>query len=134
MSGTLRIAMVLLFAAGCGGPRAGPALAPSTPDPATSGASCGDLQLGYARALQQARRCDPAAADACAAVRPARLEDPCRCAVSVAPASTAELDRLSEAYRASACPRRPLICNRSCLAPELRCVPGSDGVGTCAGG
>lgn len=129
----LRTATWLVLAAGCGGALAGPAAAPSAVGPATPGASCGDLQRAYAEALQQARRCEPAAASACEAVRPARLEDPCRCLVSVDPRGTAELDRLAGAHRAGACPRQPLLCTRSCLAPDRRCLPGG-GAASCAGG
>lgn len=87
-----------------------------------SPAECAALRAQYQAALAQAQVCDPKASDACAALRPVSLEDPCHCQVGVNPARVKALDTLADAYRSKACPAEPLLCRRMCTRPGNACV------------
>ena len=83
---------------------------------------CATLGRAYRDALPPAQACQPGAAGACAATRPAALDDPCRCKVAVNPARTQELDRLIKQYQAGHCAQEPGFCNRACVAPATGCL------------
>jgi hypothetical protein len=88
-------------------------------------ADCTALRAAYRAAVPVAQVCDAKVPKSCAAVRPARLGDACRCQVSVNPERTQQLDRLSAEYQAQGCVAETALCNRMCAAPVSTCDSGA---------
>jgi hypothetical protein len=91
-----------------------------------AGPDCAALRDEYRSALTLAQACDPASTRSCAARRPADLEDPCHCPVSVNPSRTRGLDRLQARYRKQGCEPVPPFCNRACVVPLSECGTAPD--------
>ncbi len=120
------VVVALLSGAGC-------ASVPGAAAATGTASSCDELAAAYATALVEVQVCDPAAADACGAVRARRLEDPCHCTASVTPSGVPRLDALSARWTSQACPVQG-FCNRACRAPSRACVVTSDSAARCDGG
>jgi len=97
--------------------------------PLGCGHECRDLGSDYADALAAARRCDPAAADACSRQVPGAL-DRSSCPAFVDPGRAGPLDDLVHRYASLGCQQpAPLPCPAP-IAP--RCDVQGGGAGVCA--
>lgn len=98
------LAVLMLALIGCGGSYTDERVNALTGAPGTK-QDCDSLSHAYALAVQEARACDPAAADPCGGRAYELLES--LCVIGVAPEKLAEVDAIADQYRAAGCPVGP---------------------------
>ena len=88
----------------------------------SSSSNCAEIEVAYATALSEARRCDPATPETCGATRPDAPDDICRCDVAVNPTSAGPLDLLLGKFQAEHCPFAEVVCDRACALAIGECT------------
>ncbi len=109
------------------------AVAASACSPESTPVDCNTVASSYAAAMKDAVVCDPLVPTSCAATRPAALQDPCQCPLTVNPLRTAQVDQLAALFAAQGCSPSQPTCDGTCPAVARSCAVAPAAASTCTG-